>query len=641
MYKNLFSPVSINKLTLSSRAMMSLYPTKYVEDGKPTRRLIEFFVARARGGVSLIVLDPACPDYPDIYKGPVELRMDTAEHCAALREMVQLIQAAGAKVFMQMTYGAYIPCLAGEPGAREKKGRWVRSLLLAEPEYLAKVALKLGVAAATAKEIGYDGVELQASYGGLLASLLSPLTNKRGDTYGGSLENRARLLLDVVTSVREKTGRDYPLSVKFTASEAVSGGFDLTESTVVARWLEEAGIDAILVDVGNKKNKARLVPPHALPPGVNVPETAAIKKAVAIPVIAMGKINTPELAESILGAGDADMVSMTRAFIADPDFLAKAGEGRAEDIRGCIYCLDDCADKGVPGLGRACAVNPYMGQEANMVVASANVKKNILVIGGGPAGMQAALVAVARGHAVTLIERDDALGGQFRLAELAPYKQEVRELIRYLETQLAESSVDVETGIYMEARDIASSDWDVVVLATGSVPRSLEVEGVGQRHVLEARDFLDIMPPVGRDVVIIGGGQAGCELAEMIAGKAESVTILEASASVLATLNSLPKEQLLGRLASAGVKIVTDVEVLAIEQKHVRAMHEGKEISFPGDQVVYSVGSQPNRELVEAARFISAGHAGKPVVVLVGDAVKTGSVGYALRDAVEKLRNCC
>lgn len=641
MYKNLFSPVSINKLTLTSRAMMSLYPTKYVEDGKPTRRLVEFFVARARGGVGLIVLDPACPDYPDVYKGSVELRMDTPEHRAALREMVRSIQVAGAKVFMQLTYSAYVPSSADELGAKQKKGRWVRSLLSAEPEYLLRVALKLAAAAATAQEIGYDGVELQASYGGLLASLLSPLANKRSDAYGGSLENRARLLLEVIASVREKTGRDFPLSVKFTAAEGVPGGFDLDESTVVARWLEAVGVDAILVDVGNKKNKARLVPPHALPPGVNVPQAAAIKKAVAIPVIAMGKINTPELAESILSSGAADMVSMARAFIADPEFLAKAKDGRPQDIRGCIYCLDDCADKGIPGLGRACAVNPYAGQETTLVITPAEVKKKVLIIGGGPAGMEGALVAAARGHAVTLVERDDVLGGQFRLAELAPYKQEVKELIRYLETRLAKSSVNVETGIYMEARDIASGDWDVLVLATGSVPRSLEVKGVEQRHVLELRDYLDIMPPVGRDVVIIGGGQAGCELAEMIAPKAQSITILEASAQVLAKLNSLPKEELLGRLAGAGVKIVTEVEVLAIEQASVSATHDGQAVSFPADQVIYSIGSEPNQELVEAARFISAGHAGKPEVVVVGDAMEVGSVGYALRGAVEKLRNCC
>lgn len=635
MYKKLFSPVRVNGLTLSSRAMMSYYPTKYIEDGKPTPRLVEFFACRARGGVGLIVLDPACADYPDIYKGPVELRMDTPSHRAALRGMVTSIQEAGAKVFMQLTYGADIPSTEGEPGAKQRKGRWVRSLLSAEPEYLARVALRLGEAAATAREVGYDGVELQASYGGLLASFLSPLSNDRDDSYGGVLENRARLLLDVVTRVREKTGRDYPLSVKFTASEGVPGGFDLDESTAVAVWLEEAGVDALLVGVGNKKNRARLVPPHALPPGVNVPEAAAVKKAVGIPVIAMGKINTPELAESILTSGAADMVGVARAFIADPEFLAKAREGSDEDIRGCIYCLDDCADKGVPGLGRACAVNPYAGQEATLVVTPADVIKKVLVIGGGPAGMQAALVAEERGHTVTLVEREEMLGGQFRMAELAPHKQEVGELIRYLETRLERSAVKVETGIYMEARDIAHGDWDAIILATGSVPRELELEGIGLPHVFEARDYLDIMPPVGKKVVIVGGGQTGCEIADMLAGEADTITVLEVGPSVLATLNSLPKEQLLGRLAAAGVALVTDVEVLAVDKHQVRARRDGAEVSFACDQVIYSVGSEPNRELVEAAEFISAGHAGKPEIVLVGDAATTGSVGCALRSAVE------
>ncbi|MDP1809281.1 MAG: NADH:flavin oxidoreductase, partial [Actinomycetota bacterium] len=305
-FPNLFGPAKIGGCELRNRLIMSLYPTKYPADGQVNDRYVEFWRARAKGGVAMIVLDGACLDYPAAYKGGPELRMDTDAHAAGLKRLLQAVQGEGAMAFMQLNYPAGLACEAGTPGAVEKKGRWMLPLVGGATEAkLKEIAETYGAGAAKARRIGYDGVEVQASWGDLVAQFLSPLSNKRTDGYGGSLANRARFLLEIVAAVKRSAGDDYPLQIKFVADELVAGGFGLDEAKPAAKELEAAGVDAILVNVGNKKTKKQTLPPHSLPPGVFVSFAAAIKSAVNIPVIAMGKINTPALAEEILAGGQA------------------------------------------------------------------------------------------------------------------------------------------------------------------------------------------------------------------------------------------------------------------------------------------------------------------------------------------------
>lgn len=629
-FPNLFTPAYIGGLKLRNRLIMSLYPTKYPADGHVNDRYVEFWRARAGGGAAMIVLDGACLDYPAAYKGGPELRMDTDEHVAGLKRLLEAVQGEGARAFMHLNYPAAPACEAGTPGAIEKKGRWALPLIAGTDEArLEQIVEAYGAGAARARRIGYDGVEVQASWGDLVAQFLSPLSNKRTDGYGGSSANRARFLLEIVAAVKRTAGDDYPLQIKFVADELVLGGFGIEEAKRVAKELEGAGADSILVTVGNKKTKKQTLPPHSLPPGVSVSFAAAIKSVVNIPVIAMGKINTPALAEEILAGGQADLVAMTRALIADPDLPDKAREGRVEDIRGCIYCLDDCADKGVPKLGRACANNPLAGLESEIKIEPATEARRVWVIGGGPAGMQAALTAAASGHKVRLFEATGDLGGLFVLAPLAPFKAEVGEVLRWLEAQIAKSSVEVELDHHVDGDEIIAARPDVVIIASGSEPKDLPLPGADAPNVYSARDYLARGVKPGKDVVVIGGGDAGCEIAEAAAGRGCRATILEVADEILPKTKSIPRADMLSRLAANDVTIMTRTGAAAIQPGAVVAIdQDGLETRLPADTVVYSVGNNPVRGLYDDLQ-------GKiSDVRLIGDAEEPGTVGHALRTAL-------
>ncbi|HEX21665.1 MAG TPA: NADH:flavin oxidoreductase, partial [Actinobacteria bacterium] len=318
-YPLIFTPGQIGTLKLKNRLIMSLYPTKYIKNNEVTDRLIAFYEARAKGGVAMIVTDGACLNYPDALKGSIQLRMDTDKYVAGLRRMIKSVTYYGARAFMQLDYPGFKRVAPDTPGAKERHRQWVMPILnSATADELRFYISKIAAGAGRAQEIGYDGVELQADYGAFIAQTLSSLHNKRTDEFGGSLKNRARFLLSTITEIKERTGLDYPLEIKFSADEMESGGFNLEEAKNVAVWAEEVGADALMVNTGSKKMKRYLLPTHSIAPGVNRQYAAELRQVVDIPIIALGKINGPELAEEILIDEQADFIAMTRSLIADP-----------------------------------------------------------------------------------------------------------------------------------------------------------------------------------------------------------------------------------------------------------------------------------------------------------------------------------
>jgi len=420
---------------------MSLFPTKYATENKVNQKMAEFYRARAKGGVGLIVLDCPCLDYPRAYKGPHELRFDQEEYASGLSELINIIHNEGAKVFMQLNYPKERSFTKEVPGAKKKGDKWVaplaNSMSLEDADEILEI---MAHGARKARETGYDGVEIQASYGDLIAQLLSPALNKRDDELGGSLDTRARFLTRLITKVKDAAGEDFPVMVKLVCDEFISGGLNIYDAQKVALLVENAGADAIVANAGNKSTKFVTIPTHESPPGPLIHLASQIKDKVHIPVIAIGKINTPDLADEIIRKGDADFVAIARALVADPDFPRKAEAGMTDEIRGCIYCLEDCAEKGVSGIGRCCTVNPFAGLEYLWKVSPASEKKKVLVIGGGPGGMQAAILADQRGHEVELWEQNQ-LGAQVRRASKAPFKEVVSEVLRYLKYCLDNSKV--------------------------------------------------------------------------------------------------------------------------------------------------------------------------------------------------------
>jgi 2,4-dienoyl-CoA reductase (NADPH2) len=630
LFPHLFSSGAIGACQLKNRIIMPLYPTKYAVDSRVNPRMLEFYRARARGGTGLIILDCPCLDYPRGYKGFQELRLDGPEYREGLEGLLAAIHAEDAKAFMHLTYPKERGFDREVAGAGEKGGKWIlplaNNMSLEDADEILQIMAR---GAAQAREIGYDGVEIQASYGGLLAQLLSPLSNRRHDELGGSLENRSRFLTRLIARVKQEAGSEYPILIKLVCDEFADGGLTADEAGEIAALAARAGADAIVANGGNKSTKHMTIPGHEALPGPLRHLASRLKSRVAVPVVAIGKINGPELAERIIADRDADFVAMARALIADPELPDKARRDRTAAIRGCVYCLEDCADKGVAGIGRCCTVNPFAGNEYRWRPTPAVKRQKVAVIGGGPGGIQAAVLADRRGHKVELWEQH-RLGGQIRLADMAPCKAEMAEALRYLEHSLTHSGVTVHLGHRPTVDDIIDRSPDVVIVACGSRPGTLAVPGIDLEHVINARDLYEQDLPIGSDIVIVGGGELGCETADWLADADRKITVVEILPEVLGKMKKLPKGRLLARLAAKGVGIITAARLTAIAADSVSLLHNnGEESTIKADTVLLAIHAEPQNQLVRELQ----GKVG--LVAAVGDAAAPGNLGTALRSATE------
>jgi len=613
---------------------MPLFPTKYATESKISPKIIEFYRSRAKGGVALIVLDCPCLDYPRAYKGPHELRFDLEEYFRGLTELIEVIHTEGAKVFMHLNYPKEKTVREEITGAKKKGAAWViplaNSMSIDEAEEILEI---IASGAVRARDIGYDGVEIQASYGGLIAQLLSPLLNKRNDKMGGIIENRARFLTELIQIVKTSAGHNFPVMIKLVCDEFVPGGLVVDDAKVIARLVEDAGADAIVANAGNKSTKYITIPSNESPHGPLINLAAQIKASVNIPVIAIAKINSPDIADATIAQGKTDFVAMARALVADPELPCKAKSGMVDDIRRCIYCLQDCSEKGVPGIGRCCTVNPFAGHEYSWKVLPASVKKRVLVIGGGPSGIQAALIARQRGHEVDLWE-EDQLGGQAKLSSLAPCKGETSEVVRYLKHSLDKSDVRVRCGRPTDISEVMDMTPDVVVVATGSRPGFLSIPGIDSDFVTDVRKVYENRSTIGQKIVIIGGGDIGCETADLLADPETQVTVVEILPEILHRMKKIPRERLLARLSEKKVTIFTETQITSIKENGVQLRKkDGETFTLKVDNVIFAINAEPENSLVTALKSKIR------EVVAVGDAALPGNIGTALRSATEAALN--
>jgi 2,4-dienoyl-CoA reductase-like NADH-dependent reductase (Old Yellow Enzyme family)/thioredoxin reductase len=633
-FPNLFSPGNIGQCHLKNRIIMPLFPTKYATDSRVNPKMLEFYRVRAKGGVALIVLDCPCLDYPRAYKGPQELRFDTQEYAAGLIQLLDVIHAEGTRAFMHLNYPRERKVEKAIEGAKQKGDAWVVSLANTMSTQEADETLAIMAnGAAKARTIGYDGVEIQASYGDLIAQLLSPLLNKRKDELGGTVENRARFLTRLITRIKTEAGQDFPIMVKLVCNEFVPGGLGVDEAKIIAALVEDAGADAIIANAGNKTTKYITIPPNESPPGPLLDLAAEIKSAVNIPVVAIAKINGPELAESALSGGKADFIGMARALVADPELPQKAASGLVADIRRCNYCLQDCSEKGVPGIGRCCGVNPFVGNEYAWKILPVEDKKKVLVIGGGPSGIQAAIIASQRGHLVELWEQGD-LGGQARLAPIAPFKEDTADILRYLKHALDNSGVRVFANRPAKVSDILDQTPDVVIVATGSRPAMLSIPGADSDMTTDVRSVYENRSIDGQKIVIIGGGDIGCETADWLAGPKRQVTVVEILPDVLHRMKKIPKQRLLARLARKNVTILTQTRITAIEKNRVfLETKDGSMFELEADRVIFAIDAVSENRMVDDLK-------GKvKQVMAVGDADSPGNLGAALRSGTAAALN--
>jgi 2,4-dienoyl-CoA reductase (NADPH2) len=649
--KKLFEPLQISTLTLPNRILMPALTTFYDFEGG--NRFTDFYVERVRGGVGLIILGAFqslypgragksgwIPDESVKEKGPAKLNHDF--YIDRLSKWTDAIHESGGLVAAQVaTYGYWAKEGFGTPaeeispsgvrleGDAFRPGlenlTFIRGGRPLTVDEIHTICDQVGEAALRAKKAGFDAIELQALGGNLLSRFLSPVTNRRSDAYGGSLENRARMLLEAIANIKEKLGHTFPLLCRINGEDFIPGGMNLDDYKELAPMLEKAGVHGLDLMPGWYETR-RPMNQMCVPRGAFIYLAEGLKQVVRIPVAANIRINDPVVAEQALAQGKADLIAMCSPLIADPELPRKAREGRLEDIRmctGCCTCWSDLAEKFQP-IG--CSVNAQVGKEAQLVIAPAKERRKIWIIGGGPGGMETARVAALRGHKVTLFEKQGQLGGQLLYADLPPHKGEWKYFVQYLSTQIRKLGVDVRLNQEITVKDVENGKPDAVVVATGATPLIPSIPGAQGTKVATAIDVLTGRRRAGRSVVIIGGGSLGCETAEFLAETGTKVTVLEMLPRMGNDIDLWNRWILLDRMTASGIQMETNAKAEEITETGVRASTEGQSRVYSCDTVVLAVGAQAEDALFQALE-------GRvPALHKVGDCRKPQKVKQAVAD---------
>lgn len=631
-YTALFTPGQFGTLTLKNRVMMAPMVRNYADaNGEVTAKYLAHIERIARGGVGALILE-ASYVRPD-GKGFVnELGIYDDKLVPGLRELVQAAHRQGAAIGPQL-YHAGRQTSSAITGMQPVAPSAIPDPTINEIPHALEVgeiqALVHAYAqgARRAKEAGCDFVEIHGAHGYLITQFLSPFSNMREDEYGGTPEKRLRLLVEIIEAIRESVGLDFPLGVRLSGEEQVPNGLTIDDTVYIARRLESLRVNALHISAGNYASYVRgyMISPMALPDGPLLPLAKTVKEAVSIPVIAVGKIRTPELADEVIRTGQADFVALGRPLLADHDWPRKAESGQSDRIDKCIACNQGCITRLFDQLDVWCTVNPETSREIEFA-RPPTAAKTVVIAGGGPAGMEAARVAVGRGHRVALFEQEDHLGGQLIAAAAAPYRPGWRELNEFLQREMQHLGVDVRLSTQLTPELARQHDAEVAIVATGSLPIRLKIPGIGNENVITARDLLEGRVTAKGRVVVAGGGCAGVQTAEYLATQGHPVTIVEMMGAIAPDAPSAERELLIGRLGRLGVKIQMETKIMRIGQGEVAVERPGGEDRIPADTVVICLGSAPNDVLVEALRPVV------PTVLVVGDAVKARKVTDAMVD---------
>ncbi len=537
-------------------------------------------------------------------------------------KLTKRIHDIGSKIFAQIyhagrqTSKALIACqpVAPSPIPCPRLQEIPRALKLNE---IQEIVEEFGDCALRARKAGFDGIEIHGAHGYLIAQFMSLYSNKRIDDYGGNLLNRMRFPLEILSNVRSKAGSDFPVLFRISGDEMVPGGRTIEDTKTMAAMLEKAGVDGLHISAGVYGSAYAITPPAAIRHGWIVHFAEEVKKVVNIPVITVGRINDPLLAETILAGKKADLVAMGRASLADPELPKKAAAGRFAEINHCIGCLQGCIGMISRGQPATCLVNPTLGKE-ELRIKPADRKKRVFIAGAGPAGMEAAMVAAKRGHEVHLFEKADRLGGQFYTASIPPSKGEIAGFITWQRKQLEENHVSVRLNTELTEEIINEQKPDVVVLATGSKPLTPNLLGVKRANVVTAHEVLDGKTEVGRTVAIIGGGMVGSETASHLANHGKVVCIIEILPEIASDVNARSRPFLLKDLAEHNVRLYLNSTVKEVLADGLRIEREGTEEKIgPFDTVVLAVGLEPCNDLRfklegKVVRFITIGDALTP-----------------------------
>ena len=634
-FPHLLAPLDLGFTTLRNRTLMGSMHTGLEEMPNGFERMAAFFAERARGGVGLIVTGGVGPNEEGSVRAGAA-KLSTPEEAEEHKVVTQAVHEAGGKICMQILHAgryAYSPQLVGPSAIQAPINPFTPREL--DEEGIEKQIRDFVNCASLAQEAGYDGVEIMGSEGYFINQFLVAHTNHRTDRWGGSYENRMRLPVEIVRRVREAVGSEFIIIYRLSMLDLMEGGSTWDEVLMLAKAIEQAG--ATLINTGIGWHEAR-IPTIAtkVPRAAFTKVTAKLRGQVGIPLVTTNRINTPEVAEQVLAEGDADMVSMARPFLADPDFVNKAAADRSDTINTCIGCNQACLDHTFSGKLTTCLVNPRACYETELNYIPTTTIKKIAVVGAGPAGLAAATVAAERGHQVTLFDSSSEIGGQFNIAKRVPGKEEFFETLRYFKSKLQSTGVDVRLNTRVSAADLLAGGFDEIILATGIAPRTPDIPGIDHPMVISYIDAILQRKPVGQHVAVIGAGGIGFDVSEFITHNGLSTSLdreafwrewgidlaLEARGGVAGVQPEphAPARQVyllqrkkskvgngLGKttgwihrtgLKNKHVQMISAVEYLAVDDKglHIRVA-DGEPQVLPVDTVIVCAGQDPLREL--------------------------------------------
>jgi 2,4-dienoyl-CoA reductase (NADPH2) len=628
-FPNLFSPIQINSLELKNRIVMTAMHLGYTPDGFVTDRLVDFYTARARGGAGLIIVG-GCP-IDDISSMTGMINIDHDRFIPGLKDLTGAVKSGGSRIAAQLYQaGRYVHSSAIQ-GRKALSASAVRSKFTGETpralelDEISMVQDRFAEAAVRAKEAGFDAVEILGSAGYLISQFLSPITNFRKDQYGGSFENRMRFGLETAEKVRSAVGHDYPVIIRLAGNDFMEGGNTNTEAKIFASALEKTGIDMFDITGGWHETRVPQLT-MAVPHGAYLYLAQGIKSSVSAPVLSSNRINDPSTGEQIIRNGSADLVTMARALIADPDLPNKAMRGKSRLIYHCIGCNQGCFDMVFLGKPVTCTVNPGTGIEKETKIIPAIKTKKILVIGGGPAGMKAACTAAERGHRVILAEKNKQLGGQLLLNADIPGRAEMVSAAVDLISNLNSLGVEILLEKDVDEHFVKELSPHSIILATGAIPLIPNISGLDNYKVTMAWDLLSGKGKIGKKVVIIGGNAVGLETAIYAANigtispetlhflainKAEpwdtlevlinkgikEVTVVEMLTKYGRDIGVSTRWTILDELKRLGVRIMAGARAVAVTDEGLEIEKEGKLEVIPADTIVIAAGAKPHNSL--------------------------------------------